>query len=94
MFIFQVFKDNCCKREVLNLYVYCKNAPRCNAKITLGRYQVGIAHNICLCPCPVMGIEHLFCDGYWAKHGGWEGGHWAALREFLPRNSVAQHAKG
>ncbi|KAM6218428.1 TNF receptor-associated factor 5 isoform 2-T2 [Rhynchocyon petersi] len=35
----EVFKDNCCKREVLNLYVHCKNAPRCNAKITLGRYQ-------------------------------------------------------
>ncbi|XP_006834095.1 PREDICTED: TNF receptor-associated factor 5 isoform X2 [Chrysochloris asiatica] len=35
----EVFKDNWCKREVLNLYVYCKNAPGCNAKITLGRYQ-------------------------------------------------------
>ncbi|KAM9613401.1 TNF receptor-associated factor 5 isoform 1-T2 [Trichechus inunguis] len=35
----EVFKDNCCKREVLNLYVYCKNAPGCNAKIILGRYQ-------------------------------------------------------
>ncbi|XP_053461212.1 TNF receptor-associated factor 5 isoform X1 [Nycticebus coucang] len=35
----EVFKDNCCKREVLNLYVYCNNAPGCNAKIILGRYQ-------------------------------------------------------
>uniref|UniRef100_A0A8C9NZG3 TNF receptor-associated factor n=1 Tax=Spermophilus dauricus TaxID=99837 RepID=A0A8C9NZG3_SPEDA len=35
----EVFKDNCCKREVLNLYVYCKNAPGCNAKVILGRYQ-------------------------------------------------------
>ncbi|XP_053514550.1 TNF receptor-associated factor 5 isoform X3 [Artibeus jamaicensis] len=35
----EVFKDNCCKREVLNLYVYCKNAPGCNAKIILGRFQ-------------------------------------------------------
>ncbi|XP_073904483.1 TNF receptor-associated factor 5 isoform X1 [Castor canadensis] len=35
----EIFKDNCCKREVLNLYVYCKNAPGCNAKIILGRYQ-------------------------------------------------------
>ncbi|XP_037680392.1 TNF receptor-associated factor 5 isoform X3 [Choloepus didactylus] len=35
----EVFKDNCCKREVLNLYVYCKNAPGCNTKIILGRYQ-------------------------------------------------------
>ncbi|XP_010611504.1 TNF receptor-associated factor 5 isoform X2 [Fukomys damarensis] len=35
----EVFKDNCCKREVLNLYVYCKNAPGCSAKMILGRYQ-------------------------------------------------------
>uniref|UniRef100_A0A8D0U7D6 TNF receptor-associated factor n=1 Tax=Sus scrofa TaxID=9823 RepID=A0A8D0U7D6_PIG len=35
----EVFKDNCCKREVLNLYVFCKNAPGCTAKIILGRYQ-------------------------------------------------------
>ncbi|XP_025219092.1 TNF receptor-associated factor 5 isoform X3 [Theropithecus gelada] len=35
----EVFKDNCCKREVLNLYVYCSNAPGCNAKVILGRYQ-------------------------------------------------------
>ncbi|XP_039737072.1 TNF receptor-associated factor 5 isoform X2 [Pteropus medius] len=35
----EVFKDNCCKREVLNLYVHCKNAPGCNVKIILGRYQ-------------------------------------------------------
>ncbi|KAM5238924.1 TNF receptor-associated factor 5 isoform 2-T2 [Ctenodactylus gundi] len=35
----EVFKDNCCKREVLNLYVYCKNSPGCNAKVILGRYQ-------------------------------------------------------
>ncbi|XP_074165186.1 TNF receptor-associated factor 5 isoform X2 [Sminthopsis crassicaudata] len=35
----EVFKDNCCKREVLNLQVFCKNAPRCAAKMILGRYQ-------------------------------------------------------
>ncbi|KAG8504412.1 TNF receptor-associated factor 5 [Galemys pyrenaicus] len=35
----EVFRDNCCRREVLNLYVYCKNAPGCSAKTTLGRYQ-------------------------------------------------------
>ncbi|OWK08613.1 TRAF5 [Cervus elaphus hippelaphus] len=40
----EVFKDNCCKREVLNLYVFCKNAPRCNAKIILGRYQDHLQH--------------------------------------------------
>ncbi|XP_068024856.1 TNF receptor-associated factor 5 isoform X4 [Melanerpes formicivorus] len=36
---FEVFKDNCCKREVLNLPVFCKNTPDCNSKIILGRYQ-------------------------------------------------------
>ncbi|OXB58741.1 hypothetical protein ASZ78_000082, partial [Callipepla squamata] len=35
----EVFKDNCCKREVLNLYVFCKNFPDCNSKTILGRYQ-------------------------------------------------------
>ncbi|XP_060034362.1 TNF receptor-associated factor 5 [Erinaceus europaeus] len=35
----EVFRDNCCLREVLSLYVYCKNAPECPAKVTLGRYQ-------------------------------------------------------
>ncbi|XP_007445207.1 TNF receptor-associated factor 5-like, partial [Python bivittatus] len=34
-----VFKDNCCKREVLNLQVFCKNSPTCTAKLSLGRYQ-------------------------------------------------------
>ncbi|XP_072504013.1 TNF receptor-associated factor 5 isoform X2 [Notamacropus eugenii] len=35
----EVFKDNCCKREVLNLQVFCKNAPHCAAKMILGRFQ-------------------------------------------------------
>ncbi|KAM4772372.1 TNF receptor-associated factor 5 [Rhinophrynus dorsalis] len=35
----EVFKDNCCKREVLNLLVYCKNAPDCDGRVTLGRFQ-------------------------------------------------------
>ncbi|XP_019371961.1 PREDICTED: TNF receptor-associated factor 5 isoform X1 [Gavialis gangeticus] len=35
----EVFKDNCCKREVLNLQVFCKNVPDCNSKIILGRYR-------------------------------------------------------
>ncbi|XP_030050510.1 TNF receptor-associated factor 5 isoform X3 [Microcaecilia unicolor] len=35
----EVFKDNCCKREVLNLQVICKNMPDCSTKVTLGRYQ-------------------------------------------------------
>ncbi|KAG8430881.1 hypothetical protein GDO86_019817 [Hymenochirus boettgeri] len=35
----RIFTDNCCKREVLNLLVYCKNSPCCDGKIPLGRYQ-------------------------------------------------------
>ncbi|XP_015283098.1 PREDICTED: TNF receptor-associated factor 5 [Gekko japonicus] len=35
----EVFKDNCCKREVLNLQVFCRNSPTCNVKTSLGRYQ-------------------------------------------------------
>ncbi|KAE8600560.1 hypothetical protein XENTR_v10013311 [Xenopus tropicalis] len=35
----EIFKDNCCKREVLNLLVYCKNSPACDVKVMLGRYQ-------------------------------------------------------
>uniref|UniRef100_A0A8D0HEU7 TNF receptor-associated factor n=1 Tax=Sphenodon punctatus TaxID=8508 RepID=A0A8D0HEU7_SPHPU len=35
----EVFKDNCCKREVLNLQVFCRNAPAFTSKTTLGRYQ-------------------------------------------------------
>uniref|UniRef100_UPI00398E830C TNF receptor-associated factor 5-like isoform X1 n=1 Tax=Pristiophorus japonicus TaxID=55135 RepID=UPI00398E830C len=33
-----IFRDNCCKREVWNLMVYCKNAPDCNVKASLGRF--------------------------------------------------------
>ncbi|XP_069624650.1 TNF receptor-associated factor 5 [Ranitomeya imitator] len=35
----EIFKDNCCKREVLNLLVYCRNAPDCDVKVSLGRFQ-------------------------------------------------------
>ncbi|XP_029791189.1 TNF receptor-associated factor 5 isoform X3 [Suricata suricatta] len=47
----EVFKDNCCKREVLNLYVYCRNAPSCNAKIILGRYQDHLQQ------CPFQAVQ-------------------------------------
>ncbi|XP_051867942.1 TNF receptor-associated factor 5-like isoform X2 [Pristis pectinata] len=32
-----IFRDNCCKREVWNLMVYCKNAPDCNVTVSFGR---------------------------------------------------------
>ncbi|XP_021519715.1 TNF receptor-associated factor 5 isoform X1 [Meriones unguiculatus] len=46
----EVFRDNCCKREVLNLYVYCKNAPGCDARVTLGRFQDHLQH------CPLQAV--------------------------------------
>ncbi|KAM4043345.1 TNF receptor-associated factor 5 isoform 1-T3 [Anomaloglossus baeobatrachus] len=43
----EIFKDNCCKREVLNLLVYCRNAPDCDVKVSLGRFQDHLGQ--CLC---------------------------------------------
>ncbi|XP_018606186.1 TNF receptor-associated factor 5 isoform X1 [Scleropages formosus] len=35
----EVFQDNCCKREIANLEIYCTNAPNCSSKVTLCRLQ-------------------------------------------------------
>ncbi|XP_067251968.1 TNF receptor-associated factor 5 isoform X1 [Chanodichthys erythropterus] len=35
----EVFQDNCCKRELLNLEVYCTNAPDCKQRATLCNLQ-------------------------------------------------------
>ncbi|KAK6488733.1 TNF receptor-associated factor 5-like [Huso huso] len=35
----EVFQDNCCKREVLNLEIYCTNSPNCSSKVTLCRLK-------------------------------------------------------
>uniref|UniRef100_A0A671N5N6 TNF receptor-associated factor n=1 Tax=Sinocyclocheilus anshuiensis TaxID=1608454 RepID=A0A671N5N6_9TELE len=35
----EIFQDNCCKRELLNLEVYCTNAPDCAQRITLCNLQ-------------------------------------------------------
>ncbi|XP_063059029.1 TNF receptor-associated factor 5 isoform X2 [Engraulis encrasicolus] len=35
----EVFQDNCCKRELLNLEVYCTNASHCTHKTTLSHLQ-------------------------------------------------------
>ncbi|XP_051550455.1 TNF receptor-associated factor 5-like isoform X3 [Myxocyprinus asiaticus] len=35
----EIFQDNCCKRELLNLEVYCTNAPDCTQKVTLCNLQ-------------------------------------------------------
>nr|WMV84501.1 TNF receptor-associated factor 5 transcript variant 2 [Larimichthys crocea] len=36
----EVFQDNCCKREISNLEVYCTNFPACTSVVTLHRLQV------------------------------------------------------
>uniref|UniRef100_A0A8C2FZ31 TNF receptor-associated factor n=1 Tax=Cyprinus carpio TaxID=7962 RepID=A0A8C2FZ31_CYPCA len=35
----EIFQDNCCKRELLNLEVYCTNAPDCTQTVTLCNLQ-------------------------------------------------------
>uniref|UniRef100_A0A3Q0SHX3 TNF receptor-associated factor n=1 Tax=Amphilophus citrinellus TaxID=61819 RepID=A0A3Q0SHX3_AMPCI len=35
----EVFQDNCCKREISSLEVYCTNAPACTAVLTLNHLQ-------------------------------------------------------
>ncbi|XP_051978086.1 TNF receptor-associated factor 5-like [Xyrauchen texanus] len=35
----EIFQDKCCKRELLNLEVYCTNAPDCTQKFTLCNLQ-------------------------------------------------------
>nr|ACI66800.1 TNF receptor-associated factor 5 [Salmo salar] len=35
----EVFQDNCCKREISNLDVYCTNSPNCSHRMTLCRLQ-------------------------------------------------------
>ncbi|XP_051867946.1 TNF receptor-associated factor 5-like isoform X4 [Pristis pectinata] len=42
-----IFRDNCCKREVWNLMVYCKNAPDCNVTVSFGRLG---DHEVTTCP--------------------------------------------
>ncbi|XP_036961915.1 TNF receptor-associated factor 5 isoform X1 [Acanthopagrus latus] len=35
----EVFQDNCCKREISNLEVYCSNYPACTSVVTLHHLQ-------------------------------------------------------
>uniref|UniRef100_G3Q7M3 TNF receptor-associated factor n=1 Tax=Gasterosteus aculeatus TaxID=69293 RepID=G3Q7M3_GASAC len=39
-----VFQDNCCKREISGLEVYCVNFPACASVVTLRRLQVEPTH--------------------------------------------------
>ncbi|XP_041491333.1 TNF receptor-associated factor 5 isoform X2 [Microtus oregoni] len=54
----EVFRDNCCKREVLNLQVYCRNAPGCDTRIILGRFQDHLQQcSFQAVPCPNEGCR-------------------------------------
>ncbi|XP_023686168.2 TNF receptor-associated factor 5 [Paramormyrops kingsleyae] len=48
----EVFQDNCCKREISNLEIYCTNSPSCSQKVTLCRLQ----DHLKICP-----FESLQC---------------------------------
>uniref|UniRef100_A0AAQ6AGW5 TNF receptor-associated factor n=1 Tax=Amphiprion ocellaris TaxID=80972 RepID=A0AAQ6AGW5_AMPOC len=39
VFFLQVFQDNCCKREISSLEVYCTNSPACTSVLTLNHLQ-------------------------------------------------------
>ncbi|XP_057199153.1 TNF receptor-associated factor 5 isoform X4 [Triplophysa rosa] len=49
----EIFQDNCCKRELRNLEVYCTNAPDCTQRIPLCNLQ----DHLKACP-----YEHLKCS--------------------------------
>lgn len=51
----EVFQDNCCRRELLNLEVYCTNAPSCSHKIILSYLQ---DHLKCCEYEPVQCLNH------------------------------------
>nr|XP_015217995.1 PREDICTED: TNF receptor-associated factor 5 [Lepisosteus oculatus]XP_015217996.1 PREDICTED: TNF receptor-associated factor 5 [Lepisosteus oculatus] len=53
----EVFQDNCCKREILNLEIYCANAPDCTLKVTLGRLQEHLKH----CPYESVQCTNIGC---------------------------------
>ncbi|XP_068072593.1 TNF receptor-associated factor 5 isoform X2 [Danio rerio] len=43
----EIFQDNCCKRELLNLEVFCTNAPECTQRFSLCNLQ---GHQKSSCP--------------------------------------------
>ncbi|XP_035493832.1 TNF receptor-associated factor 5 [Scophthalmus maximus] len=49
----EVFQDNCCKREISSLEVFCTNSPACTSVLTLHRLQ----EHLRLCP-----YEQLQCS--------------------------------
>ncbi|KAM6972483.1 TNF receptor-associated factor 5 [Aplochiton taeniatus] len=54
----EVFQDNCCKREISNLEVYCPNSPACTNSLPLCRLQDHLrlcAYEVLSCPRPGCG---------------------------------------
>ncbi|XP_041109015.1 TNF receptor-associated factor 5-like [Polyodon spathula] len=55
----EVFQDNCCKREVLNLEIYCTNSPDCSSKVTLCRLKDHLEQ----CQYESLQCTHAGCTG-------------------------------
>uniref|UniRef100_A0A3Q3AZ57 TNF receptor-associated factor n=2 Tax=Kryptolebias marmoratus TaxID=37003 RepID=A0A3Q3AZ57_KRYMA len=65
----EVFQDNCCKREISSLEVYCTNSPACNSVITLNQLQ----EHLRLCryeqlQCTNPGCSEMLQRQYLQKH--------------------------
>ncbi|XP_076879457.1 TNF receptor-associated factor 5 [Brachyhypopomus gauderio] len=53
----EVFQDNCCKRELLNLEVYCLNSPACAQTVTLCHLLVHLK----ACPYELLPCSNPGC---------------------------------
>uniref|UniRef100_A0A4W5R4G6 TNF receptor-associated factor n=1 Tax=Hucho hucho TaxID=62062 RepID=A0A4W5R4G6_9TELE len=54
----EVFQDNCCKREISNLEVYCTNSPNCSHRMTLCRLQ----EHLQACPFESLRCSNAGCS--------------------------------
>ncbi|XP_072239649.1 TNF receptor-associated factor 5-like isoform X2 [Leuresthes tenuis] len=65
----EIFQDNCCKREISSLEVYCTNFPACTSVLTLNQLQ----EHLKLCQyeqlqCTNPGCEEVQQRRYLQKH--------------------------
>uniref|UniRef100_A0A672KRI2 Tnf receptor-associated factor 5 n=1 Tax=Sinocyclocheilus grahami TaxID=75366 RepID=A0A672KRI2_SINGR len=54
----EIFQDNCCKRELLNLEIYCTNAPDCTQRVTLCDLQ----DHLKACQYERIGCSNVGCN--------------------------------
>lgn len=54
----EIFQDNCCKRELLNLEVFCTNAPECTQRFSLCNLQ----DHLKACPHERVRCSHSDCS--------------------------------